>query len=88
MHKLIEEHSHAAGLAIKEEGSDNDVFRRLGQDERFPLSESELNKYLEDPHRFTGRAEQQTEEFLDEIVKPVLEERIGLIGESDVSINV
>ena len=29
MHELIKDHSVAAGIAIKEEGSDNDLFRRI-----------------------------------------------------------
>ena len=33
-----------------------------------------------DPKRYTGRAEQQTEEFLAEIIAPILEENKEVLG--------
>lgn len=67
MHEIIKKHSVATGLFIKEEGGVNDLFTRLGDDPKFPLSEVELDVYLEDPARYAGAAIQQTEEYLEVI---------------------
>ena len=68
MHELIKEHSVAVGLAMKEEGVENNLFERLGNDPQFPLSKVELDVYLEHPERYAGAAVLQTEEFLEEVV--------------------
>lgn len=88
MHEIIKKHSVAAGLAIKEEGVDNNLFERLGNDKKFPLSKSELEIYLEKPERFAGAAKKQTEEYLEEYVNPVLKKYYVLIGQTDSKINV
>ncbi len=88
MHKIIEQHSIPAGIAIKEEGADNTLFERLGNDQNFPLSQSDLEEYLENPERFAGAAEQQTEDYLRKVVNPILKERRDLIGKTDSEIKV
>jgi len=88
LHEIIKQHSFAAGKAIKEEGRDNDLFTRLGEDKAFPLTEVELNEYLEHPEKFAGAAEQQVEDFLVEQVGPALDEYEELIGKSNSNIEV
>ncbi|NQU78166.1 adenylosuccinate lyase [Candidatus Woesearchaeota archaeon] len=88
MHEILKKHSVAAGLAIKEEGADNDLFRRLGEDENFPMSENELDKYLENPGRFAGAAETQTWEYLREHVLPRLVKYEDIIGKAESQVNV
>jgi adenylosuccinate lyase len=88
MHSIIEKHSVAAGIAIKEQGTDNDLFERLGNDHDFPLSEQELQTYLQQPKKFAGAAEIQTREYLKEIVRPRLMKYENLIGKSDSEIKV
>ena len=88
MHEVIREHSVAAGLAVKEEGSDNDLLFRLAKDQRIPYSIDELEELLGNHQEFTGRAPQQTEEFLDETVAPVLAKYQGLLGGVDASLKV
>jgi adenylosuccinate lyase len=88
MHEVIREHSVAAGLAVKEEGLDNDLLVRLAEDERVPFSLNELEKLIGDYQEFTGRAAQQTEEFLAEVVAPVLEQHKDLLGGVDASLKV
>src|SRR3989344_886767 len=80
MHQIIKKHSIDAGNAIKEEGSDNDLFRRLGNDAAFPLSQRELKRSVKDAIRFAGRAEQQTEEYLRHVVWPLLQKYDGIEG--------
>jgi adenylosuccinate lyase len=71
LHELIREHSIAAGKRVKEEGLDNDLIERIAQDRRFGLSRDEIVKNL-DPKNFTGRSEHQVEEFIRDIVDPML----------------
>ncbi len=88
MHEVIREHSVAAGLAVKEQGLDNDLLQRLADDPRIPFDLDELNGLLGNHQEFTGRAEQQTVEFLDEVVQPVLEQYGDLIGSVDAHLKV
>jgi adenylosuccinate lyase len=88
MHEVIREHSVAAGLAVKEEGLDNDLLVRLAKDERIPFSLDTLEKLIGNYQEFTGRAPQQTEEFLDEVVAPMLERHKNLLGGVDASLKV
>ncbi|MGI6637605.1 MAG: adenylosuccinate lyase [Desulfobulbus sp.] len=73
MHELIREHSVAAGLEVKQNGRSNDLLQRLGEDARIPFSTAELEELLTDYQSFTGRAEAQTLDFLDEHVEPLLQ---------------
>ena len=88
MHEVIREHSVAAGLAVKEQGQDNDLLQRLADDPRIPFALDELNGLLGNYREFTGRAEQQTDEFLDEVVHPVLEKYRDLVGSVDATLKV
>jgi adenylosuccinate lyase len=88
MHEVIRDHSVAAGLAVKEEGVDNDLLDRLAEDQRVPFSLDELNAMITDYNGFTGRAEAQTREYLREVVTPLLERYSNLIGNIDASLKV
>ena len=68
--------------------SKNDLFKRLAEDKNIPVTEEFLNKLLENPQRFAGAASSQTEEFLKNKVKPVLNKYQDLIGSSNKEINV
>jgi adenylosuccinate lyase len=76
VHEIIRRHSIAAARAVKDEGGENDLFARLQADPGFPLSANEFRD-LEDPSRFVGRAPRQVEEFLQEIVEPLLADLAG-----------
>lgn len=88
IHEIIKSHSVTTGIRMKEEGEDNDLFSRLGQDDKFPLNEADLQKYLDKPMRFTGAAEIQTEEYLRDVVKPLVERNKEFIGTINSKINV
>lgn len=88
MHEVVKEHSLAAGKVVKEEGGNNDLFARLADDERIPFSSEELEEMVSDYSQFTGRAKEQTEDFLAEIVKPLLEANANRIGAMDSSLAV
>jgi len=88
MHEVIKIHSVAAGKKVKEEGGENDLFHRLAQDDRIPFTLAELEELAGNPRDFAGRAEQQTEEFLDEVVEPRLERYTELLGTADATVSV
>ena len=88
MHEVIRDHSVAAGLAVKEEGLENDLIDRLGSDGRIPFEIGELYGLLGNYSEFTGRAVEQTTEFLRDIVSPVLTRYENLIGDVDTTLNV
>ena len=85
LHEAIRQHSIEAAKQIKLNGKDNDLAKRILEDETFGLDENELNGIMF-AEGFTGRAEEQTEEFLSE-VKYVLEQNKEFLG-ADVSITV
>jgi len=88
MHEVIREHSVAAGLAVKEQGIENDLLVRLADDDRIPFDQDVLEELIGNYQEFTGRAEAQTEEFLDEVVAPVLDKYQSMIGDVDASLKV
>jgi adenylosuccinate lyase len=88
MHEVVKEHSLAAGKNVKEHGKNNDLFDRLGSDSRIPFSFQELEAMVSDYSQFTGRAKEQTEEFLLEVVSPLLEQNSQRMTQVDSSLVV
>jgi adenylosuccinate lyase len=87
-HEVIKRHSVAAGLAVKQEGRENDLLERLAADPAIPFTLEELQGLMGDGSEFTGAAAAQTEDFLDNHVVPVLERHRDEIGDIDASISV
>lgn len=79
LHEKIREHSMAAGAVVKQEGKENDLIDRIAADPAFGMTKEEITALLE-PKNFVGRAPQQTEEFLTEIVRPILEANQEILG--------
>ena len=80
LHERLREHSMTAARHVKEEGGDNDLIERVCADPAFGLKREEVDAIL-DPARFTGRSAEQVEEYLRDVVRPVLEANSGLLGE-------
>lgn len=72
LHERIRVHSMAASKVIKEEGGENDLLERIANDEAFGVTLEELENILQ-PEKYTGRAKEQTDDFLNDFVNPVLE---------------
>jgi adenylosuccinate lyase len=70
-HERIRQHSIAAARAVKHDGAANDMLERLAADASFKVSLDDMRATL-DPARFIGRAPEQVEEFLREVVAPLL----------------
>jgi adenylosuccinate lyase len=79
LHERLRIYSTEAATKIKSGGGENDLIKRLLNDKAFNLSEEEINNLL-CAGSFTGRAKEQTEEFLSE-VKTVLDKNKDLLGE-------
>lgn len=81
LHERIRVHSMEAAKKVKVEGGKNDLIERIAQDSAFNLNLEELKSVLE-PKNYVGRSPQQVEEFVNEVVKPILE------ANKDIDVNV
>ena len=68
LHERIRQHSQEAGRVVKHEGRDNDLLDRLMADPAFAAVDFATAL---DSSQFVGRAPQQVDEFLAEIVEPL-----------------
>ncbi len=71
LHEAIRVHSMAAGRVVKEQGLENDLIDRIVADPIFRLSREEIESVLA-PQNFIGRSDKQVEEFLSDVVDPLL----------------
>jgi adenylosuccinate lyase len=74
MHERIRQHSIEAARALKNGAARNDMLTRLADDTVFNVPLADLESAL-DATRFVGRAPQQVDEFLAEVVEPLLARR-------------
>ena len=88
LHEIIKMHSLAAGKIVKEEGKDNDLLQRLAADDNIPFTLAELETMISNFQQFTGRAKEQTEEYLNEIVIPRLNPYKNILGKVDAELSV
>ncbi len=79
LHERIRELSMEAGKNVKVHGLDNNLLELIAQDKAFNLTLDELKKTM-DPSKYTGRAKEQVEEFLADVIAPILEENKELLG--------
>jgi adenylosuccinate lyase len=79
LHEKIRTLSMQAGKNVKEEGLDNNLLELIAADPAFNLTLEELQKTM-DPSKYTGRSEEQAEEFVKEYIEPVVAENKELIG--------
>ena len=80
LHEKIRVYAQQAAKVVKEEGGKNDLIERICADESFGLNADEIEAILR-PEDFTGRSAEQVEEFLTDIIEPILKENENLLGE-------
>ena len=80
LHEKLRVHSQAAARVVKEEGGRNDLVERIAGDSAFMVTREEIEAILQ-PEKFIGRSKEQVEEYLSEVIQPLLEENEALLGE-------
>ena len=80
LHEKIRQHAIAAAAVVKQEGKPNDMIERLLADPEFGLERADIEKVLV-PENFTGRAPEQVEEFLNNVIRPVLAANADCLGQ-------
>ena len=70
-HERIRKYSIDAARALKDGAPHNDLLDRIAADSAFGMTREQLDRTM-DPKRFVGRAPEQVDEFLAEVVEPLL----------------
>ena len=79
LHERIRELSMEAGRNVKEKGLDNNLLDLIAADPAFNLNEEELKKTM-DPAKYVGRAPIQVTNYLNQVIRPLLERNKELLG--------
>ncbi len=79
LHEKIRTLSMEAGRHVKVEGKENNLLELIAADPSFNLSLEDLQKTM-DPAKYIGRAKEQVEAFLKNVVQPVLDENKDALG--------
>ncbi len=69
LHESIRQHSQAAAAIVKQHGKSNDLLDRLAKDPAFAKVDMPA---ASDPRKFVGRAPEQVDTFIEEVVEPLL----------------
>jgi adenylosuccinate lyase len=86
LHEIIRTLSMQSSKVVKEEGGRNDLVDRIASEPVFGLTKEDIMKILE-PKNFVGRAPQQVEEYIEQYVKPVLDEnKDSIIGHTELTV--
>lgn len=79
LHEKIRVHSMAAGKIVKQDGGENDLLERIANDPAFGVTLEQLKAIMKS-ELYVGRAPQQTEEFVENFIKPITEKYKDLLG--------
>lgn len=79
LHERIRIHSMEASKRVKCEGLSNDLLKRISDDPLFGLCEDDMEKLL-NPALYVGRAPEQTEEYVTDIMNTVIKPNSSLLG--------
>lgn len=86
LHERIRVLSMQAGKNVKESGGDNNLIELIKNDKTFTAVHGKLGSIL-DANNFIGRAPSQTVEFIENEIKPILNENTAVLGQKgDVKI--
>mgnify|MGYP006277314453 FL=1 len=90
LHERIRVHAQEAGHKVKHLGEDNDLIDRLRSDDAFSAVHHLLTEdKLLDPMKYVGRAVEQTERFIADVVEPLrerYEDRLDSVHPSEPSV--
>ena len=68
-----------AGRNVKVEGRENNLLELIAEDPVFNMSPEDLQKTM-DPGKYVGRAREQVDAFLKNVIQPILEKNRELLG--------
>lgn len=86
LHELIRTHSMEAGKLVKEQGKANDLLDRIAADPAFNITREALQKVMK-PENYVGRSIEQTTEFLNGVIKPILSANKEVLGiQADITV--
>jgi adenylosuccinate lyase len=80
LHEKIRQHSQAAGAVVKQQGGANDLLERLRQDNAFKAVNLAS---IANPSQLVGRAPQQVDEFLAEVIAPIRDRYQGRLAAAE-----
>jgi adenylosuccinate lyase len=64
---------------VKQEGLDNNLLELIAADPMFNVTLEDLQKTL-DPSKYVGRSKEQVDEYLTEVIKPILDNNKAELG--------
>ena len=79
LHEKIRTLSMEAGKNVKQLGLDNNLLELIAADDGFPMTLEELQAVME-PSRYVGRSASQVEEFVADVIDPILREHKDVLG--------
>ena len=79
LHERIRELSMIAGKRVKQEGLDNNLLELIADDPMFGVTLEELQAKL-DPIKYVGRSREQVDEYLEDVIKPILDDNSDILG--------
>ncbi len=86
LHEKIRKLSMEAGANVKQEGKENNLLELIAADPSFMLTLEELKASM-DPSKYVGRAPRQVDQFLKEVISPILKENEALLGvKADINV--
>jgi adenylosuccinate lyase len=84
-HEIVRRHSLASTDALRDGQQANDLLDRLAKDGALKLTRAEIDDAA-DPSAFIGRASQQVDEFLSEVVEPLLAGAKPMPADSEIRV--
>ena len=79
LHERIRTLSMQAGYNVKVEGKENNLLELIAADPAFNLTLEELQATM-DPSKYVGRSKEQVDNFLANVIRPVLDANKDLLG--------
>ena len=79
LHERIRELSMEASKNVKKEGMENNLLELIADEPMFNMSAEELKKKT-DPMKYVGRAPEQVDAYLKNVIRPMLDENKDVLG--------
>ena len=79
LHERIRTHSMTAAQRVKMYGQSNNLLDLIAADDSFGLTKAEISELI-DAQKFTGCASDQTQDFINTHVNPILAQYSGCLG--------